>query len=139
MPRLSSHQSIQDARFGTLTFPTTVNTANSTDANQTYTAAQVLGGLISRTIGAARTDTMPTAAALVEAVQGVQAGHSFEFFVRNTGGFTLTLAVGAGGTADAISTLTVTSGNTRTLKLIFTNVNVGSEAYTLYSLGSAAT
>ena len=139
MPRLSTHQSLQDARFSTLTYPTTVNTANATDANQTYTAAQVLGGMISRTIGAARTDTLPTAAALVEAIQGCFVGLSFEFFVRNTGGFTLTVAVGAGGTADPISTLTVTSGNTRTLKMIFNNVNVGSEAYTLYSCGSAAT
>ena len=60
-----------------------VNTTISGDTNTTYTAAQILTGDINR-IGpqSARTDSLPTAANLVAAMPGVQAGSSFWLLVQ---------------------------------------------------------
>lgn len=53
-------------------------TAVTTEAAVTYTAAQVLTGLIVRSADiTARTDVLPTAADLVAGMPGVQAGSSF--------------------------------------------------------------
>ena len=152
MPRVSSHFGLQDPRLQTLTMPMVTNVTGLPDANQTYTPTQLLGGLITRSITAARTDTLPSAAAMVEAVQGAMAsvglgglpglvsGTSFEFFIRNISGgaFVLTIALGAGGVADGPSTMTVAQNNTRGFKFVFTNVTIGSEAYTIIGIGAAA-
>ena len=136
MPRLSSHFGLRDPRLQSLAFPLTTVTTNTTDANQTYTTDQVLGGLIMRTIGAARTDTLPTAAALADAVQGAMVGTSFRFHIRNNAGgaFTLTVAAGAGGSTSG--TMTIAQNNAKDFLVVFTNVTIGSEAYKIYSLGS---
>ena len=150
MPRVSSHFGLAEPRLQSLTFPMVTNVTGLADANVTYTPAQLMGGLITRSISAARTDTLPSAAAMVEAVQGAQAvmglnipglvsGHSFEFFIRNISGgaFTLTIALGAGGVADGPSTMTIAQANTRGFKFVFTNVAIGSEAYTIIGIGAA--
>lgn len=135
MPRVSSHFSLRDPRLQSLIFFQCVPVTNATDSNQTYTVAQVLGGLIIRTIGAGRTDTLPTAAAMVEAIQGCMVGTAFEFTVAPTGG-TLTVAMGAGGTA-GIGTMTCVTTATKTFIMLFTNVGIGTEAYVIHSLGTA--
>jgi len=111
----------------------------STAGNLTYTTTQLLGGWIIRDgNGGARTDTLPTAAQMCEAVQGCMVGTSFEFELRNSSGtaIAITLAPGTGGTISG--TANVAQNNTRTYLFSFTNVTIGSEAYTVYSRGTAA-
>ena len=145
MPRLSSHFGLNDPRLQSIAYPLTVVTAIPADSNQTYTAAQLTSGFIIRggSMTAARTDTLPSAAALVEAVQGAMVGTSFEVPIRNaaSGAFTVTIAPGAGGTMfDAAGALRqIAQNNTKFFLVVFTNVNVGSEAYTVYSLGGGTT
>jgi hypothetical protein len=118
--------------------PTIVPTTIATAGPVTYTPAQVMSGFILRDCaGAARTDTLPTAALMAEAVQGAMVNTAFEFEIRNTSGgaFAVTLAAGAGGTLNPAST-SVAQLNSRTYWLIFTNVNIGQEAYTVYALGA---
>jgi hypothetical protein len=140
MPRLSSHFDLQDPRFASLVIETLAPVTISTDANVTLTPAQLLSGWIFRSIGAARTDTLPSAAALVEAIQGAMVNHAFTFRIRNISGgaFTHTLAAGAGGTAPTTGvaqTLTTAQSTEHTYRIVFTNVGVGTEAYSLYSMG----
>lgn len=88
-------------------------TTESTQAAVTYTAAQVLTGLISRAPGQNVTDVLPTAANLAAAIPGVAAGHSFWLMVDlgTAPGGTVTLngastgVTYAGGCATAVSTL----------------------------------
>lgn len=80
--------------------------------SQTYTAAQVLTGYLTRTVLISNsTDVMPTAANLAAAIPGVQVGHSFWLMVDTTApGATLTLngastgVTYSDGCATAIST-----------------------------------
>jgi hypothetical protein len=105
------------------------------DANQTLTTAQVIGGYIVRpSLTAGRTDTMPSAAAMCEAVQGCAPGLAFKFDYAPTGG-TGTLAMGAGGTAGN-GTMTCVTTAIKTFLFVFTNCTIGAEAYTVHSLGT---
>jgi hypothetical protein len=91
-----------------------INTVNSTDGAETWTAAQVLGGLITRTIGAARSDVTPTAAFLITAMGSPTVGESFMFTVRNATGSThvLTVTAGNGVTLAGVMTLAATASRT---------------------------
>lgn len=103
----------------------------------TYTAAQLLGGLILRaTTGAARSDTTPTAALIVAAISGALAGRSFEFTIRNDAGAaeTITLLAGVGVTLSG--TMTIAQNNMRRFRLVITNAGTATEAVTIYSLGT---
>jgi len=116
--------------------PVTISAAG----NVTYTPAQLLSGWINRDgNGGARTDNLPTAAAMAEAVQGAMVGTAFEFELRNSSGtaIAITLGAGAGGTLNPAST-SVAQSNSRSYLFIFTNVTVGQEAYTVYSRGAGA-
>ena len=120
-----------------VSFYTVASKAEASD--QTYTAAQLLGGMILRDCnGAHREDTLPTAALLVAAVSGAVVGTGFEFTVQNfsNAAETITIAVGVGGTADPSSTLTIAQNNSKRFLVVFTNVTGAAEAYTLYSLGT---
>jgi hypothetical protein len=139
MPRLSSHFGLQDPRFQSVLMPQILPVLISTAGNVTLTPAQVLSGWVIRDgNGGARTDTLPSAAAMVEAVQGAMVGTSWELELRNSTGsaVAITLAPGAGGTISG--TANVAQNNTRTYLFSFTNVTQGQEAYTLYSRGAAA-
>lgn len=119
-------------------------TTEATAAAVTYTPAQVVGGLIIRDPnGAARSDVMPTAADLVayfanqRREECVKAGLSFEFTIRNNDGGaaeTITMTAGTGGTLSG--TMTIATANSKRFLVVFTNVDAGSEAYTMYSLGT---
>lgn len=140
MPRTSTHFGLQDPRLQTVVMPMIVPVAIATAGNVVYTPAQLLSGWINRDgNGGARTDTLPSAAALAEAIQGVMVGTAFEFELRNTTGtaVAITLAAGAGGTLNPAA-MTVAQLNSRSLLLIFTNVNIGQEAYTVWGRGSGA-
>jgi hypothetical protein len=113
---------------------TTVSTAGA----RTYTAAEVLGGLVLRDCAAAdRADTLPTAAAVVQALAYPVVGQGYLLAIRNTsaGAFTVTLGAGTGGTTSG--TMTIAQGVTRTFVLRLANVGSGTEAYTIYALVGA--
>ncbi len=139
MPRVSTHFALKDGRFASLVMPLIVPVTYSTAGAVTLTTDQVLGGLLLRDgNGGARTDTLPDAASLVEAIQGCMVGTSFTFHVRNTSStaIAITVAVGTGGTASG--TMTIAQNFCKSFTIVFTNVTYGSEAYTCYSLGSVA-
>lgn len=113
--------------------PVTITTAGVV----AYTAAQLLSGLILRNpSGAGRADTLPTAALLAAAIKGVKVGSTFDVTIRNTAtaAETITASVATGVTISG--TATIAQNNSKTFRIVFTNVTAGSEAYTAYSLGS---
>lgn len=137
---LSSHFGLQDPRLQSLVFPQIIPVAISTAGNVTYTPAQLLSGFLLRDgNGGARTDSLPSAAALIAQIQGCMVGTAFEFELRNTSStaIAITLAAGAGGTLNPAST-SVAQLNSRSYLLVFTNVTAGQEAYTVYSKGAGA-
>lgn len=133
MPRVSTHFGLQDPRFESLVFPQI--TPLTLTAAATVTSPQLLQGFVIYS-GPTGNLTLPSAADLANNIQGVMVGTSFEVMVRNTGAGTLTVVAGAGGTISG--TATVATLNTRTFLVNFTNVTIGSEAYTVYTEGAAA-
>ena len=107
-----------------------------TDADLTVTAAMILGGLILRDGGGnTHDDTLSTAALLAAAIPGVRVGTTVRLIIRNTGGETITVISGVGGTDSG--TMTVTTLNTKEFKIVFTAI--GTPTYTCYSLGTVVT
>jgi hypothetical protein len=119
-------------------FHRAVATTDSTAAAVTYTAAQLLGGIILRDPnGAGRSDVTPTAALLVAAIgDGCRVGTAFEFTIRNTADAAETITVTAGSGATLSGTMTIAQNNTKRFLVVVTNALLGSEAYTVYSLGT---
>jgi hypothetical protein len=123
-----------------LFYPTVTVSTIAAATTATLTTAQVLGGLILQDVAAsACTDTMPTAALLVAAMNGARIGSSFEFTIRNTcsSNYPITLAAGTGGTMASGNTNTVVQTASKKFLVVLTGVVSGSEAYTVYSLGTA--
>ncbi len=115
-----------------------VASANNTASDLTYTAAQLLGGLYLRDCnGGARADILPTAANMVAAIPGAMVGSAFEFTLRNSSTGNTTITVTAPSAAVTISgTATVAQNNSKKFLVVLTNVGAGTEAYTIYSLGT---
>ncbi len=135
---IAQHFGLQDPRFQSVVYPMIIPQTISTAGNVTYTPAQLMAGWINRDgNGGARTDTLPSASAMANAIQGVMVNTSFEFELRNTSGtaIAITLAAGAGGTLSPAAS-SVAQSNTRSYLLVFTNVTPGQEAYTVYSRGT---
>jgi hypothetical protein len=125
------------AHFNSLVYPTITPAVVATAGAATYTAAQLLGGMILRDpAGAARSDSLPSAALLVAGLPGVAVGTTFRVIVRNdaAGAFAITVLAGAGVTLSG--TATIAQSNLKVFMVRFTNVSPGTEAYTVYSLGS---
>lgn len=100
-----------------------------------YTAEQVLGGLILRDpAGAGRADTVPTVAALYEALGNPRdvSGLSFEFTIRNTADAAETITVSTATGWTLSGTMTIAQNNTKRFKVVFTSPT----AAVLYSLGT---
>ena len=132
--------------FSTLVYPSyTVSTVTTASA-VTYTAAQILGGLILRdTNGAGRSDIFPTAALLLAAVEGAQYQSSpvsgnqatgFLVTIRNTADANETITMTAGTGVTISGTATIGQNNQKSFLIVFTNTTSGSEAYTAYSMGT---
>jgi hypothetical protein len=133
-PSLSPARSFP--HFNSQLYPTVTPTLINTAAAVTYTPAQVLSGLILRDpAGAGRTDTLPSAQAMVAGLPGCAVGTIVEFFVRNDGGATVLVQPGVGG-GTITGSGTVVTLNGKLFALRFTNVTLGSEAYIVHSLGS---
>lgn len=116
---------------------TTVTTEATADA-VTFTAAEIIGGLILRDPnGGARADLLPTATSIWDALkehtgQDLDAGVSFEFTVRNTadGAETITITTNTGLTLSG--TMTIAQNNSKR----FLVVCASRAAATVYSLGT---
>ena len=108
-------------------------TAIDTAGNVTLTATQILGGFIDRDpAGGARTDTLPTAALMIAALNQGNIGNAIEFTIKNSADAseTITIAAGSGGTAKG--TMTIAQNNSKRFLLIVT----GAATYDVYSLGT---
>lgn len=129
-------------RFQSLVYPKVVPATETTAGAVTYTAAQVLGGLILRDPnGAARSDVTPTAALLNAAIAGAAVGASFEFTIRNTADAAETITVTAGTGVTLSGTMTIAQNNSKRFLAVITAVSsrgvVGSsDTITIYSLGT---
>ena len=102
----------------------------------TFTAAQILGGVILRDPnGAGRSDVFPTAANLLAALKGAKVGTSFNVHIRNTADAaeTITMQTNTGTTISG--TATIAQNNAKTFRGVFTNVT-NSPAVVFYSLGT---
>jgi hypothetical protein len=119
--------------FGTTFAPTTLSTAGVV----TYTAAQLIGGLILRDPnGSARSDVSPTAAAIVQAMPGAAIGQSFQFDLVNTADASETITLTAGTGVTVSGTATIAQNNGKRWIVYLTNITSGSEAVTIRSLGT---
>lgn len=128
------------ARLSTLNYPTiTVSTIDMANAARTLTVAETLGGLLLIDPNGNVTATFPTAALLVAGINGVDVGCAFRVEIINTANAadTLTLAAGTGGTL--VGTATIAQSNNKAFLFRITNITSGSEAYSVYSLGTTTT
>jgi hypothetical protein len=108
----------------------------------TLTPYQLLTGLILQDpSGGAVATTLPTAADLVAAYNGVAANSSLRFVIRNTADAAeaITTTVSTGITANATDILAIAQNETAEYLLLFTNVTPGNEAATLYTLNISTT
>ncbi|MEN6533685.1 MAG: hypothetical protein ABFD89_08480 [Bryobacteraceae bacterium] len=133
-PKGAQGRVLLDSEFLSKRIASALNTAS----NLTYSAAQVIGGIVLRDCnGGSRADTVPTGAELVADLPGAVAGMSFEFVLRNTSDAVETITVTAPDASVTTSgTMTVAQNNTKIFLIVLTNVAAGTEAYTIYSIGS---
>ena len=101
-----------------------------------YTAAQLLDGVITRNSGAgAKTDKMPTATTIVAAITNCQDNSSFQCIVRNLGSDAITLAQDDGNSVTLADTnLTIAQNKARLLQFVVTSAS--SNTVTAYIIGT---
>lgn len=110
----------------------------ATAGAQTYTAADVLGGIIVRDCaGSGRSDVLPTAALLVAALPNAAVGDVIECKIINGSDAAETLTIGAGTGGDFDTNQTSASrvigqNNSKVIYIRLTNVTASSEAYVAY-------
>ncbi len=112
---------------------TTIATAGAV----TYTARQILDGLILRDpAGGARSDVVPTAASIIAQIQAPRVGEFFYFVVRNTADANETITLDAtGATGTTLSgTMTIGQNNSKLFRAQITAV--ATPAVTIYSIGT---
>ena len=103
--------------------PSTISTGSGT-----VTAAQLLSGIIITSNATPGTQTLPTVALLEAVLTNGKVDSGFEVSFINTGGATLTIAVGTGWTlVGTVTAATLTSALFRARK-------TGDGAYTLYRI-----
>lgn len=106
----------------------------TTDDNVTFTAAQVLGGIIHRDcVGSNRTDVLPTAALMIGALRNPQVGDIVKCLIINgsDAAETITLAAGTSGDFDQIADTRIIPQNTS--RMIYLRVTgVSTPTYIVY-------
>lgn len=113
-------------------------TVDNTAGARTYTAAEILGGIIVRDPnGAGRSDVLPTAALLVAAIPNAAIGDTIECYISNgaDAAETITIGAGVGGAFDAIQTVAsrvIPQNSSRLMQIQLTNVTLTTEAYVVY-------
>lgn len=116
---------------------TTVTTDTTAGAN-TWTAAELIGGLLLRDpSGNNRSDVTPTAAAIVAGIAGCIVGSSFEFIIRNGADAAETITLTAGTDVTLSGTMTIAQNYSRRFRAVVTDIGSGTEAVTIYSLGTS--
>jgi hypothetical protein len=121
------------------TFKKTTVTTKTTAGNVTYTAAELIGGLILRDpAGGNRTDVTPTAANIVGAITNAAVGTSFEYYMKNTADADESIAYSAGSGVTLVNDNAISIGQNTTgmFLVVITNATLGSEAVSFYWLGS---
>ena len=135
--RMHSGADVSQGQFATKDFLKKLTvTTDSTAGVITYTAAQLLGGLILRDPQGNRNDVSPTALLMVAAVEGAKVGDSFRFIIRNTAGGSETITMTAGTGFTLSGTMTIAQNNSKEFLVRLDTVTSGSEACTMYSLGT---
>ena len=115
----------------------TVVQSESTASNVTYTAAVLLSGYIIRDpAGSSRADVTPTAAQLVAVVPSAAVNDSFRFIIKNAADASEPITLTGGTNVTITGTATIAQNNTKEWLCVLTNVGSGTEAATIYSLGS---
>lgn len=112
------------------------STTISTASDVTYTAGEVVKGIIVREVnGASRSDTLPTAAQIVSTIEGCVTGMSFVFVLHNVADsqYTLTLVAGSGITFSADMPTSVDRDDTHEYIIEITDARVASAAITMYT------
>lgn len=111
-------------------------TSISNAAGVTYTAAQFMGGFIVRSGAAAVSDTLPTAAQIVAATPGAEAGKTgLVVRINNSNSSSLTLAAPGGGGITLSTSGVVLAADTIILGIFIDNVGSGTEAVRIIELG----
>lgn len=112
--------------------PTNITTAGAA----TYTAAQILGGIILRDpSGSARTDVLPTAALLLECGVDLNVGDTLMCRIINTAdnAETITISAGSGGAFDSAQPATSKDIAQNTSKIVYIRITgVSTPAYVVY-------
>ena len=113
-------------------------TSDATAGARTYTAAEILGGIIVRDCaGAGRSDVLPTAALLVAAMEKPRIGDVLRVYIVNgsDAAEAITIGAGTGGTFNATQTATsrvIPQNASKDICIQITGVAPGSEAYVVY-------
>lgn len=107
------------------------------DANQTYTTDQCFSLVILRSITAARTDTTPSAASIVNAIPGVVPGTAFYLSIVRTDANPVNLTIQPGAGVTITGTNTVGASQCRGFLVVVTNTTPGQEAVQFISLGAS--
>jgi hypothetical protein len=111
---------------------------DSTAGANTWTAAELLAGILLRDpAGAGRSDVTPTAALIVAAIPDARVGQSFEFTMHNTADADEVITVTAGvGVTLAPTLITLGRGQSKKFLAVLTNVTGAAEAVTIYDVDS---
>jgi len=121
---------------GMNTFPLLTLTSLTSAAAVTYTAAQVVGGLISDIITEANAATLPAPADIVAAIPGCVVGSSFLCIIKNASAGAFAITVTASGLSTIVGTATIAQGNTKVFMAVVTNVTGAAEAVSFRSIGT---
>jgi hypothetical protein len=124
---------------GTLSFPKVTLSTLTSAATVTYSASQVLGGLIKDTISEACAAKVPAPADIVAAIPGCVVGTSFEFDVLNTAASGIAITITANGSSTVVGTASINQANNKRIRAVVTSVTNGAESVVFYMLGSSAT
>lgn len=112
----------------------TVITAKTSAATVLYTAAEMVGGMISDAVSEANAATTPTGTQIIAAIPNAAIGSSFLFILKNdsAGAYAITLTAGADITITG--TATVAQDNTKLFLAVVTSIT--SHTVTIYSVGT---
>lgn len=110
--------------------------AVSTDGNVTYSTANVLGGIITRSnMSSNRVDAFPTAADLVAAIPGCSVGTSFDVIINNDDtAQTVTVNGASNGITYQGAATAIATTECRLFRVLITNVTGAAEAATVFQV-----
>lgn len=111
--------------------------ANYATGNQTYLAADIVGGIILHPAAAPSNGQLPSAAAIAAILRAnatpLNVGDTIECLVVNNGASTVTLVVGAGMAFDTGGNGLIPANNSKYCQFRLTGVTPGAETMIVYS------